>query len=175
VEPHTGVSVLVAGLALVESTVKGWREVVVKVLSAAQQAVVLGAAKVLVGADRGSTATGGGLQPSIVLAARAARNKRDRNQLVSIERSGHVGAIAQRLTTEALTNWWVQTLEETSGRVLENSVGRSRDGELRVLDDVGVHAADWVASIGGDPAVAVVVTRSPDLGVTKIGQVSRRP
>jgi len=162
-------------LTLVKGSVPGWHKTVVEVLGAAQQVVVLGAAEILIGADEGSAATGGGLQPGVVLTAGAAGNESDWDQLVAIEGRRHVGAIAEGLGTESVTDWRVQALEETSGRVLENSVGWSRDGELRVLDDVGVHAKDWVAGGRRDPAVAVVVTRSEDLGVTKVSQVCWRP
>jgi hypothetical protein len=53
--------------------------------------------------------------------------------------------------------------------------GISRRGccDLRLLDDIGVHAQNLVIGFGINIAAAVVVARGEDLGVTKVGQVGR--
>ena len=53
------------------------------------------------------------------------------------------------------------------------SIRRSRSTNLRLLDDIGVDAQDFVVGFRINVAATVVVTRSVDLSVTKVGQVGR--
>lgn len=51
------------------------------------------------------------------------------------------------------------------------SIRRSRGTNLRLLDDIGVDAQNFVGGARINVAATVVVTRGEDLSVTKVGQV----
>lgn len=53
------------------------------------------------------------------------------------------------------------------------SVRRSRGTDLRLLDNVRVHAPDLLIGFRGNIAITVVVTRGVDLLVSQVGQVGR--
>lgn len=62
-------------------------------------------------------------------------------------------------------------MEETHGRVLQDSVGGCRGCDLRLLDKVAVHAMDTAGCIAADVPAAVVGAGCVDFLITQIRQV----
>lgn len=86
------------------------------------------------------------LKPRRVLrvAARASRcDGVDGDELETAHGRRHVRAVTQRLRTQSGANGRVEPLQKTCGGVLQNAVHWSRDGQLRVLDEVRTDSIDW--------------------------------
>ena len=111
----TGVSVLKGRLAGIEGGVDGWQKAAVEGFGAVQESGVLRGGEVVVRADLGVGAVAGTLQPGGVLTACAGGDGLDGDELVSIQRRRHDGAIAECLRTEGGTDGRIEALQKGLG------------------------------------------------------------
>jgi len=65
-------------------------------------------------------------------------------------------------------------LKEARRTILQYGVGRRRDCNLRLLDQVGVNAIDSICGIASNVSIAVVLAGGVDFLVAQIGEVGWR-
>lgn len=167
----TGVCVLEGILRSIECSIDDREETVVEALCAIEQIEIFLAAKVVVRADSRSIAPTGGLQPAVVLADTSSLQGIDWDILIAINRCRNISAVPQRLSCNSIADGWIKSLQKAQGTVLQNSIIWRRDGNLALLDDVGVHAVDSKSRVRGDVATPVVLARSVNLGLTQDGEI----
>lgn len=145
----------------------------VEVLRAVQQIVILIAGKVLIRADFGLGTVSRTLQPSAILTPGSTLCYTQGDQLVALHRRRDRRAIPQSLSIQAWSNRRVESLQESSGAVLQDVVDWRGDLELGLQDQVGIDATDSVWRVCHNVAVPVVLTGRVDFTVAEISEVGR--